>query len=366
MIGRLVSAALAVLMMGLLASAHADPQDAVRLSRSWPRIATPTVPAGPVELRVGHVVNPRFPRFTDAQIALYLGETARVAKAHLGLELRFAAVETVDIATVFARFDPALSRYLDGFRYDVRADTGDRQAVRRAVTGETAFAVKLNGFDGIYDYAAPYLVKPAATRDVPGLAAAAVDTLFARLGALRDAPALDGRATIDAQPYHEFMYWDSIGYAPLPWEVVITNQPVVSVEYFGYPIHAALRGGITAGSTNYSHDGSFRTVSWLSTFAFTSDVPAVVALRGGERYDAETAARLAGAYHVHELGHQLLGFTHPFGNPACVMTPAELLKFRQWYDGLDPARCAIGSSKAMTVGAIRLWYDPQREPGAAR
>ena len=94
----------------------------------------------------------------------------------------------------------------------------------------------------VYQFAPPYLVTPPATRDVPGLAAAAIETLFARLAALRDAPALDGRPLIDADPYNEWGYWDSIGCAPLPWDAIVTNQPIISAEYFDEEIHVALRG----------------------------------------------------------------------------------------------------------------------------
>jgi len=359
-LGRLRTAAQAVLVIWSLGAAHAG---AAGID-DWPRVPTPSLPAGPIELRVGHVVNPRFPRFTDSQIALMLAETTRIARAHFGIELVFTPVATVDIDTLFERFDPALSRYLDGMHYDVKRQTGNRQALIESVAGEIAYAAKGTGFEGLYDFALPHLVAPPVTRDTQGLAVAAVDTMLARLAALRDADARDGRPMLDEHAFNEWAYWDSIGYALLPWDFVITNQPIASAEYFGLGIHIALRGGITVGSTNYSRDGRYRSVSWISTFPFTSALPALVSLRDGESYDAATAARLAGAYHVHELGHQLFGFAHPFGNDACVMTPAQLLRFRRWFDGLDPARCAIGSSPAMTVGAIRLWVDPQRQPTA--
>jgi len=329
-------------------------------------VPTPILPAGPIELRVGHVVNPRFPRFTERQIALMLAETARVARAHFGIELVFAPVETVDIAILFARFDPQLSQYLDGMFYDVRSGAGDRQRVHKAMLRAVNDELKRVAFDDLYGFAAPYLAAQPASRDPRGLADAVADTLLAGLTALRDAPAPDGGPMIDASRYNEFVYWDSIGYAALPWDVIITNQPLASAEYYALAIHVAVRGGIGPGLTDYSRDGRYGAISTASTFPFTSAIPEIVRLRGGESYDSETAARLAGAYHAHEIGHQLFRFGHPFGNPHCVMTPVELLKFREWHDALEPARCTIGSSKAMAVGAIVLRRDPRREPGAAK
>jgi hypothetical protein len=319
------------------------------------RVPVPTLPAGPVELRVAHVVNPRFPRFTASQVETMLEETQRIVRAHFGVELRFGAVETSDIDALFARFGPTIAQYLDGLRYDIQSGAGDRARIVKALDNE----IRKGDFDAQYAFAAPYLTAPPAARDVEGLAAAAAATMLTRLMELRDAPALDGGPTIDGHRFNEWVYWDAIGYAPLSWDVIITNQLLASADYYDMPIHAAVRGGIDAGSTHYSRDGRYGTVAVLSTYAFTSTLPSFVVMRGGETYDDASAARLSGAYLSHEIGHQLFHFQHPFGNPSCVMTPAELLKFRQWYEAIDPARCPIGSSAAMRPGAAKFNIVPR-------
>ncbi len=121
-------------------------------------------------------------------------------------------------------------------------------------------------------------------------------------------------------------------------------------------VHSALRGGITVGTTRYSRDGPFHTYAFLSTFPFSNDYVPIVQLRGGARYDEEEAARLAGAYLAHEIGHVLLHLGHPFNQSACVMNPAQLLDFRAWQNNLVAERCALVSSAEMAPGAAKLSY----------
>ncbi|HXC38906.1 MAG TPA: hypothetical protein VN667_08155 [Burkholderiales bacterium] len=77
-------------------------------------------------------------------------------------------------------------------------------------------------------------------------------------------------------------------------------------------------------------------------------------LRGGETYSEDDAAIYAAYILVHELGHQLFHFGHPFGAKACVMNPTPLLHFRDWVKGLSPRDCPIGSSNAMKPGAVNF------------
>ena len=49
----------------------------------------PEAPRGTVGLRVAHAVNPRFARLAPREIDALLAETARVARAQFGVELKF-------------------------------------------------------------------------------------------------------------------------------------------------------------------------------------------------------------------------------------------------------------------------------------
>ena len=190
-----------------------------------------------------------------------------------------------------------------------------------------------------------------------GFAEALTETLLSRLNVWRILPANDRQAVIDDSIYNEWTFWDTLAHGALPYDIVITNQLVASAEYYGMDVHSALRGGITVGTTSYSRDGPFHTYAFLSTFPFSNDYVPIVQLRGGARYGEEQAARLAGAYLAHEIGHVLLHLGHPFNQSACVMNPAQLLDFQSWYDNLDSGRCALGSSAEMVPGAAKLSYN---------
>ena len=157
-------------------------------------------------------------------------------------------------------------------------------------------------------------------------------------------------------PMHSWVYWDQLAKVAFPWEVAITNQPVVGAEDVSTPIHAALRGGVSVGATSGNRSGRFGAVSWISVFPFLSDAPVAVELRGGAIHSRDEAIALAGTYLAHEIGHQILHLGHPWGNPACVMRPAALFDFRGWRARLDPAGCLIGGSPAMTPGAVKFGF----------
>ena len=73
-------------------------------------------------------------------------------------------------------------------------------------------------------------------------------------------------------------------------------------------------------------------------------------------YTPQEAARFAGAYLTHEVGHLLFHFGHPFGRTRCVMNPSTLLIFRGWYDATYAGNCAFESHPQMTPGAFRFLY----------
>ncbi len=318
------------------------------------RVPPPDLPDGPVELRVAHAVNPRLPRMSPEQLDVLLAEATAVAREHFGMEIRFAPVEQVRIVDVFARLDTAIARRLDADMYDFKHGGGDRDRVK------TAF---IRGFEGntaslgqMMEYARPYLVEPPRTPDAEGFAEALTETMLTRLAYWRGVPANDGQPIIDDSPFNEWVFWDSLGYATLPWDAVVTNQLVASAEYYGVDVHSALRGGMTVGTTSYSRDARYGTFAWVSTFPFTEGFEWLIRLRGGESYGEEGAARLAGAYFAHEIGHLLFHFGQPFGNEACVMNPARLLRFRAWRDAIDPAGCPVGGEQAMVRGAAAITY----------
>ena len=333
-----------VLLLGLAGCAGSAPMKSVPL---------PSID-GPVTLRVVHAVNPRLPVMSMEQRARLLDEAARISREHFGIEVRFDDRGEIPISDLFARIPDEKLAERRGLIYDFKGGGGDRGRVVASLL-ET-FEQRKSPLEEILGYAEPHLAVALDERSERGLAEALIDTLLTRLANWRELTLADGKPLLDDALYNEWVIWDALGYGELPWEIVLTNQLMASAEYMEMAIHPALRGGITVGSTGYSRASLNQTIVYWTTFPFTGEQPLLVTLRGGERYSAEEAARLSGAYLAHEIGHQLLHLGHPFGRPACVMRPVEMLRFREWYEALDAAACTVGSGPSMTPGAVDIYY----------
>ena len=168
----------------------------------------------------------------------------------------------------------------------------------------------------------------------------------------------DGDPLINALPHNEWVYWDAWDMASCPTTSSSPIQIIASVEYNSQSIHSAHRGGLTMGTATHSKGSRFGTYVFLSTFPFIGTNDFLSELRSGDAYHGEELARLAGAGLAYEIGHQLFPFGHPSGNPACVMYPVPLLRFRELYEGLNATKCRVGREPAMTPGAVEIYHDP--------
>lgn len=318
-------------------------------------VPLPHLPDGPVELRVVHVINPRLPHMSAEQIQILLQATAKTSRDHFGTELVFGKPTEISIAELFATIP--VTKRLQALQdsYDFKSGVGD--AARLA--GEFGRRLREEGapLAAMIDYARPYMgALPENSYEAFGAALAKLQ--LQRIGNWQAIPALDGGPAIDDSPYNEYNLWNVLGYGDLPFELVITNQIIASVEELDPSVHTSIRGGYNNGLTTNSRLSRFGTYSVWSTFAFTTDDPWVRTLRGGETFSADEAARLAGIGATHELGHQLFHFAHPYDNPACVMNPVPMFSYRAWAEKLSPKDCPIGSSPEMVPGAIKFLYVP--------
>lgn len=318
------------------------------------RIPLPRLPEGAVVLRVAHVVNPRLERLSADQLQALMRQTEATVRDHFGTDLRLEMIDSLSILTLFRTRPVAVLKRRSDEIVDIEGDTGAREKLIQSVERQ------LRRNDGSLPeqvrFARPYLgeVPLNSFRD---LATALADTLLDRFGIWRSLTAEDGHSLINVIPYNEWIYWDSFGYGELPYDVVITNQIIASVEYTSQTIHTALRGGLTMGTASYSKTSRYGTYVFFSTFPFIGTNGFLSELRNRESYNAEEFTRLASAGLAHEIGHQLFHFGHPYGNPACIMSPVPLLEFREWYERLDATKCRVGSEPAMTPGAIEIYYD---------
>ena len=318
-------------------------------------VPMPTLPQGqPIEMRVAYVVNARLPRMTPAQLQALLAATQATAREHFGVDIRFSRVEEIPIEKLFARMIPKRAAGHSQLIYDFKGGRGDFDRFAKA------FAKDLTVHGGqlpeLIEYARPHIgTIPVESYEALGTALARLQ--LDRLERWRNIKALDGKPAIDGNPYNEFHMWLALGYSDVPFELLLTNQVIASVEYAHSTVHSAIRGGYTNGVVTYSRQSRLGTVAVWSTFAYTTDDPWVTEMRGGESYSAEEAARLAGIGATHELGHQLFHILHPYGRTACLMNPVPMFAYRAWVAGLSAKDCPIGSGPDMRPGAFKYLYD---------
>jgi hypothetical protein len=311
------------------------------------------LPSGEIVMRAAYVVNSRLHRMNQKQLQTLLAAAKETAHAHFGVNLRFAPIEEIPIETLFQRI-PA-NRRSAAFKqiYDFKSGTGDPDRLVKAFG--RGFMQSGEPLAGLIEFSRPYT---GALKDYSyeALGAALANLQLDRIERWKTVKALDGGPAIDASPFNEFTMWDALGYADVPFELVLTNQIIASVEYVFPAAHAAVRGGYTNGITTYSKSSRFKSMSIWSTFAFTADDAWAKQMRNGESYSPEEAARLAGISAVHEIGHQLFHFLHAYGQSACLMNPVPMFAYRAWAAGLSPKDCPIGSSAAMRPGTAKILY----------
>ena len=324
--------------------AHATPSE----------VPLPKLPQGPIEMRVAYVVNFRLPRMTDAQLQVLLAATRKAAQEHFGVDLHFAPTQEIPIDTLFARIPAERRRAALEQIYDFKTGKGDRARLKQAFGA--GFKESGDPLAELVAFARPHMGQ-LNVNSYEAFGAKVADFQLSRIQRWKTIKALDGGPAIDASPYNEFPMWIALGYVDLPFEVVLTNQPIASVEYIFPAIHTAVRGGYSNGLTTPSKSARFKTMSVWSTFAFTTNDDWVKELREGETYTAEEAAQLAGTTAAHEIGHQLFHFLHPFGQSACLMNPVSMFAYRAWAKKLSPKECPIGSSPAMRPGAYTFLVD---------
>lgn len=317
--------------------------------------ASPVKPGATVQIRVLHATNPRLARMSREQLRIMLASAQQTVKENFGVDVMFTEVAETGIDQLFALIPPPVREARKSSIYDFKSGTGDKRKLADGIyTTLTQRGTTL--VDGLA-FAAPYLPATAHPKDLKEFSALLSDVMLERLDNWRQLKATDGAPVLDATPFNEWVYWDTLGYGNLQYDLVITNQLIASAENIAVDIHSAIRGGVTVGTTTYSRHGRFGSYIFWSTFPFLDESENTLLLRGGERYSEVEAAQLSGIYLAHEIGHLLFQFGHPFGQNACVMNPVSMLRFREWSQQIDSARCAIGSRPEMTAGAIPEYYN---------
>ncbi|MBP8120720.1 MAG: hypothetical protein KAY04_05700 [Burkholderiales bacterium] len=325
--------------------------ETVKSPSAFTTVPPPQLPNGVIKLSVVHVVNPRFDKFSDAQLEVFLDSLREAGKVHFDRRIEFHPIETVSIEEYFKLVPGDVYGWRKTLIYDFKKGKGDRAKLEAAY--ETAIRHQAAPAKEWAAYAAREIDLEKVDTDVAEWKKRFADTHIRRLESLKTIMAADGKPALDESPFNEWLYWNMVGERPQTHDIIITNQLVASAEYQGVDIHSALRGGVTVGTTEFSTQSQFGTQFWWSTFPFTSTSPVIVKMRGGEMYEPLEAARLAGTGAAHELGHQLFHYGHPFGISACLMSPTPMLRFREHIGKLDPEACAASQSPAMKRGVLK-------------
>lgn len=317
------------------------------------QLRLPSLGTQPLEMRVAHVINPRLPRMSDTQVQQLLQATAQASWEHFGLRIVFSPPVELPISQAFAGIPERFMTLAKRDQYNFQSLFSSKSSL------EKAFGKGLEQQGESLEDMALFAQKKGIKLNAKNFQSLGEDVAklqLERIAQWTQLKALDGKSVIDDQPYHQYTVWNHLGYASMPYELIITNQIIASVEYVQPTIHSAMRGGYTNGITSFNRSARWGTHSVWSTFAFTQNDAEWLRKREGEAYSPDEAARLAGLAATHEIGHQLLHLIHPFGQKGCIMDPVPLFAYRAWADKLSAQDCPMGSSKAMTPGSYLFRY----------
>ena len=320
----------------------------------WKSVELPDI-SKEIRLRVASVINPRFAQLSDKQLQEILKKSTVMVKEYFGLSIVFEKPESMPIEKLFEVLPKKVKqerrREIVKFGAVNEADIIKMRAGVYEVLGKY-----WDDRQAVVDYANPYLLTPVKGDDFKQLSVALVDTLLKRLDYWRMQKAKDGQPVINDKPYNEWVWWDSLGYGDVPYDIIITNQLVASAEMYDMSVHSSIRGGITAGTTTYSKQARYGSYVYIMVYPMLNDSDMLVELRNDKTYSDDQITTYAAALLTHEIGHQLLHLGHPFGNPKCIMSPTPLLKYREWLEGLDAAGCPLNSEASMAPGFASIDY----------
>ena len=322
-------------------------------------VALPSIEDSTISPRIVYIENPRFPQVTDAELKTIVQTAAGLVKEHFGITLEIpSSIKSSDIDELFSDLVPQAPEEFEGLIGDFRTGEVDWAYVNELLIEQ----IRSHGdsLDDQIAFAAPYLTSSPSSNSVDEFADAVVDTFRTRLSYWTTATLEDGYPIIgrvsgrEDLPLNEYGYWTLMAKLGVEAEIVLTNQFIASVEYIPTPIHTAIRGGITGGSTEYNPASRYGASVWMSIAPFLMDDGQVTDLREGKKYTRDDALRYAGVLLAHEIGHLILHLGHPWSNEACLMRPAEVLDFEAWAEKLDADKCLIGSDAEMTPGVLKI------------
>lgn len=326
-------------------------------SDAWRTVPLPDIDQQPVKLRVAYAENARMTPIPQDTLKKILRRTEQLVLQNFSIRVTLEYTDTLAIDSLFAKLNQKVVRSRKGEIVDIDNITRDKYKNLQLSVYKTLQNYTKEK-DNVIAYAQPYLSHPEIKQDnFIGLSYALVDTLIERLNYWTNQKAIDGKPVIGDDPYHQWVWWDSLGYSALPYDIVITNQLVASAENYDMDVHSCIRGGITAGTTTYNKGSDIGTYTYIMLYPMLNDSELLTWLRKDEHYTDQQVVNYSAALLTHELGHLLLHLGHPFGRKYCIMSPTTMLDYGKWYDSLDATRCPVNSSNEMRPGAAEIMYN---------
>lgn len=327
------------------------------INAQWQFVPMPALAKQPLKLNVAHVVNQRFQALSKDQLQQVLNKTKSLIKEHFNLDVVFSDVKDVSIEKYFSYLPEKIIEERGQFIINPNKVTEDTLQEMRSSIASTLQEYEEEK-ESVIQYAKPYLETPCDDCDLNELANELVNTMLSRIKFWFDYKAKDGQPVLNGMPYSEWVWWDSMGYSDMPYDVVITNQLVASIENYGMAVHSSLRGGITGGTMTYSRKSPYKGYVFISSFQLLDNSDMIAKLRNDKQYTEDQIITYIAALLTHELGHLFFHYGHPFNAPACIMNPTPLLKYREWYEGFDVEKCKEGQHPAMQPGAAKIDFNP--------
>ncbi|MBO6837168.1 MAG: hypothetical protein JJ881_13445 [Alphaproteobacteria bacterium] len=326
-------------------------------------VPLPKLPSnGTIELRVAFIENPRLTTYSAAEWQQVLDTTRDLTQEHFGLDVAFTDPVPLSLEDVFDRLDNNLSDAHKDHIAGLDPDRIDWNRMTEAIlptlpTHDEGLSAAFETVKAHTGARYSEMTSVALETRRRQLALILADLLKEKLAAYRSgdsAKAIQESERPGRPGYNEWIYWDALPSLSLPYDIYLTNQPVISAEYSHYPIHAVISGGVTAGTTSGATQGQFGTAAWVTNFFDMASDPVYAAIRGGPETARTQAIRMTALTLTHEIGHVLFHFGHPWENPSCIMTPSRFESAEGAFRRIDANACQIGSSPDMTPGAARI------------
>ena len=264
-------------------------------------VALPKIENNTIAPRIIYIENPRFPRVATDDIRKIVQAAAALVEEHFGIKVESPShISVLDIDDVFAELVDNKPQNFEALIGDFRNGNVDWEIVRKNLVKQ--IEKQKDPLARQIEFARPYLIRPLAREDLDTFSRAVVETFKVCLSYWTVARLEDGHLVIGNVPgrpdlpFNEYGYWTLMAKRGINAEIVLTNQLVASVEYMPIPVHTAIRGGITGGSTEYNPSSQFGSSVWVSLFPYLSDDPHIREHRNGDTYTRDEALYLCGRH----------------------------------------------------------------------